>query len=444
MSLELLKKNIQQEKILVGRLVVLIKDLYRFPENSREKKVLNNYMQSIVKQVSILNNSIPSILNQIILIKQLPSSNINKEIKNTELLYVSHNNEGFERQVGILKKERNNYLKELDISERSLKQILKKRKEDVVELVNEYKKPRGYVRIANKLFGNSASKMVENGYFKKVSEDLRKSNFTLLTKSYIAVIFFSTFLSGFFGIGLTILFMFFGISLESPYVYLISFSEINPLERLLKVFWFIPLVPLITFLALYFYPSAEKSSLKNNLDYELPFAAIQMSAIAGSDIEPSNIFRIIALNKEYPAIRNESKKLMNQINLYGYDLTTSLKNVASISPSKDWADLLNGISTNLRSGGNLSKYLDKKAESLLFNYRLKREKATKAAETFMDIYISVVIAAPMLMMLLLIMINISNIGFNLPVPVLSTIIISIVSLIYIIFLIFLHMSQRQI
>jgi len=169
-----------------------------------------------------------------------------------------------------------------------------------------------------------------------------------------------------------------------------------------------------------------------------------MSAIAGADIEPSNIFRIIALSKEYPHIRNEAKKLMNQINLYGYDLSTALRNIAATSPSKEWTDLLSGISTTIKSGGNLSKYLDKKAESLLFNYRIAREKATKSAETFMDIYISVVIAAPMLMMLLLIMINISGIGFNIGVSVLALLIVLIVSLINILFLVFLHLSQKKI
>jgi len=238
--------------------------------------------------------------------------------------------------------------------------------------------------------------------------------------------------------------MFVGLSLESPYIYPIDFSSINPVLHLLKVIWFIPAVPIFTFLVLYFYPSAETASLKASLDYELPFAVIQMSAIAGADIEPSNIFRIIALSKEYPSIRNESKKLMNQINLYGYDLTTALRNIALVSPSKSWSELLTGIATTLRSGGNLDKYLSKKAESLLFEYRIKREKATKSAETFMDIYISVVIAAPMLMMLLLIMINVSNLGLNIPTLVLSAIIILIVSLINVIFLVFLHISQKKI
>ena len=168
-----------------------------------------------------------------------------------------------------------------------------------------------------------------------------------------------------------------------------------------------------------------------------------MSAIAGADIEPSNIFRIISISKEYPCIRKEAKKIMNQINIYGYDLITALKNVAAASSSESWTDLLNGISTTLKSGGDLSKYLNKKAESLLFEYRLKREKAIKSSETFMDIYISVVIAAPMLMMLLLIMMSISQIGLALSVPAITIIIVGVVSVINLLFLMFLHLNQKK-
>jgi len=247
-------------------------------------------------------------------------------------------------------------------------------------------------------------------------------------------------LSFFIAVILTVFFLFFSISFTFPFVHRTS---VDILLRIPQVIWMIPLFPLLAFISLYFYPYAERNAVEGQIDYELPFATIQMAAIAGSDIEPSNIFGIIALSKEYPFIKKEAKKLMNQINLYGYDLVTSLKNVADSSPSKQWAELLNGIATTIKSGGDLGKFFNKRAESMLFEYRLKREKATKAAETFMDIYISVVIAAPMLMMLLLIMLSITNLGFNLTIPALTLIIVSAVSLINIVFLAFLHVNQKK-
>ncbi len=442
MSFELLKKNIKYELDLVKRLETLIHDS-KIGQNQRDKIAFQNAINATEKQIKLLNDSLPPLIDNIKLTKPLsPENNENKEVSK-EVISVSHPINGSDNIVAIMKGDKNKYLDQLQIAESSLKYLRKQRKHGQEELVNEYKRPNFYISFANKLFLRSSTNAIEKGYFKELKDSLKRGNFTTLLNSYISMMFLTTFLAGILGILIAVFFIFVGISLESPYIYLVDFSKIDIGLRILGVIWIIPLVPLVTFLSLYFYPSAEKSSIERYLDYELPFATIQMAAIAGANIEPSNIFRIIALSKEYPHIRNEAKKLMNQINLYGYDLVTALHNVALASPSKSWADLLNGISTTIRSGGDLSKYLSKKAESLLFEYRLKREKATKAAETFMDIYISVVIAAPMLMMLLLIMINISNIGFSMPIPVLSIIVVSIVSLINIIFLVFLHLSQKK-
>lgn len=445
MSLELLKRNIQQEKELVKRLMFLSRGQSQVTSQGQDKRNIDLSIEAIKKQIKILNDSLPKLIDNVKLTKELtPGKEVKKSVKKEDVISVSHTVGEKDNLVGILKKDKNNYLKQLHIAESSLRKLKKKNKEKVEEFVNVYKRPSGYIKVSNKLFSNVANSMVEKGGFKGLKRTLRKGNFMILTKSYVAMMFFTTFISVFLGLMLAVFFFFISLSTISPFVFLVDFSEVSILIRILQVIWLIPVVPLLTFLAFYFYPSAEKTSLQQKIDYEIPFATIQMSAIAGSDIEPSNIFRIIALSKEYPNIRNEAKKLMNQINLYGYDLITALKNIAVASPSKAWADLLNGISTAIRSGGDLSKYLNKKAESLLFDYKLKREKAIKSAETFMDIYISVVIAAPMLMMLLLIMINISGIGFNMPLSVLTIIIISIVAVINFVFLVFLHLSQKKI
>jgi flagellar protein FlaJ len=105
---------------------------------------------------------------------------------------------------------------------------------------------------------------------------------------------------------------------------------------------------------------------------------------------------------------------LNQINIYGYDLVTALNNVAKNTSSQKLAELLNGLSATINSGGSLSDFFQKRAETLLVGYKLDKEKFIKVAETFMDVYISVVIAAPMILMLMLVMISVSGIqtGFT--------------------------------
>ena len=199
--------------------------------------------------------------------------------------------------------------------------------------------------------------------------------------------------------------------------------------------------PTITFLGLYFYPATEKKSLASRIDQELPFAVIHMSAVSGSGIEPSEIFKIIGLNKEYPYLRKEIRKVLNQINLYGYDLTTALNNAAKTAPSEKLTELFSGLSTTITSGANLSEFFEKRAETLLVSYGLERQKYTKLVETFLDIYISVVIAAPMIFLLLLIMMAISGIGLGLTPFQISLLSVFIIASLNIVFLIFLQMKQ---
>jgi flagellar protein FlaJ len=196
-------------------------------------------------------------------------------------------------------------------------------------------------------------------------------------------------------------------------------------------------------LALYYYPSTEKNSVEKRIDQELPFAVVHMSAIAGSGVEPTEVFRIIGLSKEYPNLRKEIRKILNQINIFGYDLVTALGNVARTTPSKKLSEVLSGLSTTISSGGGLAGFFEKRSESLILNYRLEREKFSKAAETYMDLYITVVIAAPMILLLIFILLSVSNFGPSLSPSFITILIIGIIALVNILFLGVLHIRQPK-
>ena len=194
----------------------------------------------------------------------------------------------------------------------------------------------------------------------------------------------------------------------------------------------------------YLFPSSQKTAVRTNISDEIPFAAIYMAAISGSDIEPTKIFKIISESPEYPHVSIEIKRLLQQVDVYGYDLVTALKNSAKRTPNLQLAELFNGLATNIVSGGSLKNYLEKKSENLMFDYRLKRQKYTALAETFMDVYISILITAPLVLMMLIIMMSITGLEFGLTVDSILILTISAVVLINIIFLMVLKFKQPKI
>ncbi|PIN89579.1 hypothetical protein COU60_03135 [Candidatus Pacearchaeota archaeon CG10_big_fil_rev_8_21_14_0_10_34_76] len=437
-----LKNNIETEiKIVEEMSHFMNRRDFASPEESR---LIDLMIGSYQRKVKIINNSIDEIVKNISLVKKIPGKDVEPKIEKISISPASADSNVkskepiSERVEIVLKKvDKGKFIEELSISEELLKK-LKKRKKIKGEKVIEYKKSRGYPKLANSFFRSFSNDFLLKEKFSGLISDLRKSNLNILPVTYISMMFLGLLISIFVAFFVMVFFIFFEISFTFPFISAYSGSYF---ARIFKVSWILAVIPIITGLSFYFYPYSEKKSLGSRIDRELPFVAIHMASISGSGIEPSQIFKIIALSQEYRYTASEVRKILNQINIYGYDLVNALKNVANSSPSAKLSELLKGLATSIMTGGNLNSFLEKRAETLLLNYRLEREKFAKTAETFMDIYISVVIAAPMILLLLLIMISVSGVGFGISTGILTLGIILIVAVVNILFLVLLGLKQ---
>lgn len=422
-----IRNNVRTEANLVSELVNFTDKLESADE--AEVKIILDIIESIKKQIRIINDSIPYIVNGITIGQSF------KDIKLPDIKNIRYG----ERQapLAINKKNLDKYLNELNITGDLVKRLKKKNIKKTPKA--GFERSTGYYsKLSNKFFLSFSQEILAKKGFRKMISDLKKSNLDILSSSYISMMFFTTFISFFIGIFLMILLIFITISYTPPFI---GLYEGSYLLRLLKVSWVVIAVPALAFLLFYFYPGVEKRSLGKKIDQELPFVVIQMGSISGSGIEPVEIFKIIGLSGEYKYAGKEIIKLLNQLNIYGYDLVTALTNISQTTPSPKLAELLTGLATTINSGGDLDSFFEKRAESLLLEYTLEREKFTKVAETFMDIYISVVIATPMILLLLLILISVSGAGFGLGIEEMSILIIFLVGIVNVLFLVFLHIKQ---
>lgn len=331
-----------------------------------------------------------------------------------------------------------------DLEKLTIKRLLKARgkkeeKEKKKKEKKEAKKEKSYLKTASKVFSKSSKKMIDKGGFSDLQENLIKASMDYTAHGYLSIVLFNTLIAFLVAFIFTVFFLKFNVAANPPFVTLTSESL---LSRLPKVIWMPVLFPLVGFLFSYFYPQLEKKSAGKKIDRELPFATINMAAISGSMIEPSQIFKIIIATREYPELEKEFTKLMNQINIYGYDFVSALRNSAENTPSEKLAELYEGLATTITSGGDLSAFFDKRSENLLFEHKMQRRKQTKTAGIFMSIYISVVIAAPMVLMLVLIMMKISGLGMSLSTQMITIIMVLSITGMNIGFLVFLHLKQK--
>jgi len=410
--LEDLKKNIEQEKKIVRKMEEIEIDLKSATEKGR-KFYLDSF-DALKKQLKILNNSVPLLLENISGAKKLKKENVKIPENAVKMSYVSgEDNE--KKSIVINKTQQNNFIKEVGVSEQNLGRIKKEKK----IFVNE---PSYIAHLSNKLFFNWSEKIADR--FGTLKENLKKANIRFTIIIYLSIALFFSLLS--FAVSFLILVV----------LIIIDFSFIMWI-------WIPFAIAGLCFGLFYVYPIAEKESIKKKINSELPFATIYMATVAGSDIEPTQIFKIIATSPEYKNVGYEIKKVINQVEVYGYDLVTSLKNASKITSNKELAELFSGLAINIVSGGSLKNYLEQKAENFLIDYKLERQKYSRLAETFMDIYISILVAAPMVLMMLVVIMNLTELGGGMSFNLIVTFAIIAVVFINIIFLIALHLKQPK-
>ncbi len=425
-DLNKVKETVLKERKISAGFVSLLNS-----SNSKDEKEV----KLIDTQTNQLKDSLKKINDE--LLKNLEKINVSVPLLSNKDVKVTVSNPEIKEIQN--KKEEAKYKKNFSELDMEILKRLKKEKEKKDEKKEE-KKINLYTKFAGDHFSNWGKVLISKKIFKKIGDDLIKSHLDYSLITYLPVLALNVIISLLIAIFLFLFFLFFNISAVFP---IVTMATGNLGIRALELVWMIFVIPIGTFLFMYFYPSFEKKSLESKIDAELPFAAIHMSAISGSLIDPTKIFSIISSTKEYPHLEKEFNKLLNEINIYGYDLVTALKDSAINSPSVKLSELLNGLATTITSGGSLYDFFEKRSQSLLFDYSLDKEKATKSAETFMDIYISVVIAAPMIFMLLLMMIKISGLGISLSTSMISFLVAGGVSLINIFFLVFLQLKQSS-
>jgi archaeal flagellar protein FlaJ len=441
-----LKKSISKEKRIIKEIEYLSDSLgeRKFKE---EIDMIRSQLELLKHSLKKINEEMLSLLKEVS-IKESGKKLVSKESEERS----SPNKSGYDRIPKEVIPNKEVKKKKKDISFLDLFKQTKKysqmekdtikrfgnKKEKKIE--KKERKPSKYVNLSTRIFADFSRDFIKRGYFKKIRKDLIRANLYLVDASYISTIFLTVAISIIAGIFIFLFLLFFEIGGELPIITLFKGSFIM---RTLKLFWIIPALPITVFIFMYYYPSLERMSLKDKIESELPFATIHMSAVSSSMVDPSRIFDIIVATKEYPNLEKEFRKLLNEINVYGYDLVSALRSVSYNTPSLKLKELFNGLVVTINSGGDLQEFFDKRSESLLFEYKIEREKYTKTAETFMDIYISVVIAAPMILMLLVVMMKISGLGISLSTNMITLIMVLSISMVNIFFLTFLHLKQSS-
>jgi len=268
-----------------------------------------------------------------------------------------------------------------------------------------------------------------SGYLTPLKEEMIKSNLNILFETYVGkMVMFTIFAFFITFIGITFVLTLFLI----PPVLTIIGALIASSATSFAILTFY-----------HSYPFHLLTSKRVSIDSAMPFALSHMGAIAASGVPPFIIFKLIANVPEYGEVSNESKRIVRNVDAFGMDITSAVRNVAERTPSAEFKQFLFGLISTIETGGNMKSYLENSAKEALFNYRLKREKYLQTLSTYADFYTAVLIAAPLFFVSVLSILSlIGGQIFGLSIPTAMKLgVYLLMPLLNIIFILFIHYTQ---
>jgi flagellar protein FlaJ len=202
----------------------------------------------------------------------------------------------------------------------------------------------------------------------------------------------------------------------------------------------------LVFAVFFIYPQMRIKSRVRSINTNLPFAIDHMSSVTASGVPPATMFKLIADSREYGEVSFEIEKISNYIDLFGYDLNTAIRTVAVTTPSQPFKEFFEGMINTIESGGDLKSYLSEKSKEALLSYRLERQKYVEAISTYSDIYIGILIAAPLFFISTLALV--SMLGGSVGGMAIDTLIALgtylVIPVLNILFIVFLEVNQPQV
>lgn len=254
-----------------------------------------------------------------------------------------------------------------------------------------------YTKLAMRLFYPAS-----RGFTPFVSElrnDLKRSRLKLSVYEYLSI----SFLSSFIILLITFTLLTVVISMFLPN-FILSLLISLAVSGSLSSFFF------LLFLN---YPKSVIREKSKRLEDTLPFAALYLSTIAGSKLPLNKIFTIFSKFGKYGEISDEVNSIINDIELFGVDINTSVERAIERSPSKNFKELLWGILSMNKTGGDMYAYLREKGKTFLNEYRRRLFEFSHQLTIFIEIYLTaIVLGAIFFTILTAIISGLSGVGAN--------------------------------
>ncbi|MFA7695435.1 MAG: type II secretion system F family protein [Methanoregula sp.] len=237
---------------------------------------------------------------------------------------------------------------------------------------------------------------------------LRSAHMPVTVGRYLHTIHINLAASLLIYIALAVFFFFSGFTLN-----------LGPVSSADLIFWlllFCILVPGIYVTQIY-YPAIVAQGRKSKIELDLPYAISFMQALS-TTMPPFEIIRKVYEEQDmFGEISKEFGVIVRNVEVFGDDLITAMRDLQRITPSTNLRDFLNDLGIVFDSGGDVSSYLAAKTEFYREQAKQELDLVLKTIEIMAEVYVSAFVAGPIALIIMIVaqgMTNQSSMDWVLP------------------------------
>ncbi len=198
---------------------------------------------------------------------------------------------------------------------------------------------------------------------------------------------------------------------------------------------FILLVPGVI-LAIYTYPSTTAAGRKSSIDLDLPYAITYMQALSMTMTLYNVIRKIYEADDLFGEVGKEFGLIVRDVEVFGDDLYTAIRNLQGVTPSKNLEEFLNDLLLLSNSGGDVTNFLSSRSSYFRESAARELENILKTIEIMAEVYVTAFVAGPITMIIIIVAQNLggkSDLAGYMPIIILGLALGSI-GMIYILYL----------
>ncbi|HVM44751.1 MAG TPA: type II secretion system F family protein [Candidatus Thermoplasmatota archaeon] len=144
------------------------------------------------------------------------------------------------------------------------------------------------------------------------------------------------------------------------------------------------------------------------IDENMPHGLNYMLALANAGLAPRDVWASLARAKVFGALAGDAERIVRDLDVFGLDLITALKNAQDRTPSTRFREFLQGAISAFQSGVELESYLRHKGEQYQREAVEEQLKTIDTMGLMAEAFLVVVVAAPLFLIILLTVMSINQ------------------------------------